>query len=87
MKIKGLIKKAKWEHIECCCVKGDISKSFPLINCDSCKYQRCWDSVPQKDFKINKFDKQGKIIGTKTVNEITLVRGSVEDIIGWEHNF
>jgi hypothetical protein len=89
MKIKGLIKKAKWEHIECCCVKGDISKSFPLINCDSCKYQRCWDSVPQKDFKVNDdiIDKNGKVTKkqTKTVKEITLIRGSFEDVIGWTY--
>ena len=47
----------------------------------------CWKSVPQKDFKVNNdiVDKNGKVTKkqSKTVKEITLVRGSVEDIIGW----
>ena len=48
----------------------------------------CWKSVPQKDFTVNNdiFDKNGKITKkqTRTVKEITLVRGSFEDVIGWK---
>jgi|TARA_R110000796_G_scaffold5817_2_gene21319 hypothetical protein len=89
MKINGLIKKALWENIECCCTKGNITKSYPLIKCDSCKFTECWKSVPQKDFTVNDdiIDiKTGKVTKkqTKTVKEITLVRGDkLEDVIGW----
>tara|TARA_R110000782_G_scaffold99496_2_gene185198 strand:- start:520 stop:795 length:276 start_codon:yes stop_codon:yes gene_type:complete len=89
MKINGLIKKALWENIECCCTKGNITKSYPLIKCDSCKFTEAWESVPQKDFTVNDdiIDiKTGKVTKkqTKTVKEITLVRGDkLEDVIGW----
>ena len=89
MKINGLIKKALWENIECCCTKGNITKSYPLIKCNSCKFTECWKSVPQKDFTVNDdiIDiKTGKVTKkqTKTVKEITLVRGDkLEDVIGW----
>ena len=47
----------------------------------------CWKSVPQKDFKVNDdiMDKKGIVTKkqTKTVKEITLVRGSFEDVVGW----
>ena len=88
MKINGLKKHALWENIKCCCIQGDIEHSYPLLKCDSCKFTECWQSVPQKDFKINddKYDKSGKVIKkqTRIVKEITLVRGSFDDIIGWE---
>ena len=83
MKINGLIKKARWEHISCCCGK-DVIDSFPIKDCLHCKFDQCWKSVPQKDFKINEFDSKGKKIGVKTVKEITLVRGDrYEEVIGW----
>ena len=87
MKINGLIKKALYENIKCICTKGDITKSYPLIKCDSCKFTEAWKSVPQKDFTVNDdiIDKNGKVTKkqTRTVKEITLVRGSFEDVIGW----
>jgi hypothetical protein len=88
MKINGLKKKALWENIKCCCIKGDIEHTYPLSKCDHCKFTECWKSVPQKDFTVNDdiVDiKTGKIIKkqTKTVKEITLVRGSFEDVVGW----
>jgi hypothetical protein len=87
MKINGLIKKARWEHISCCCGK-DVMDSFPIKECLHCKFDQCWKSVPQKDFKVNDdiIDKNGKVTKkqTRTVKEITLVRGSkYQDIIGW----
>jgi hypothetical protein len=88
MKINGLKKRALWENIECKCDKSDISLKFPLVNCDHCKFMKCWLSVPQEDFKVNDDirDKNGKVTKkqTRTVSEITLVRGSLEDIIGWK---
>ena len=53
MKINGLKKVALWESIHCKCHQSDISLKYPLIDCKSCKFQQCWDSVPQKDFKVN----------------------------------
>jgi hypothetical protein len=89
MKINGLIKKAKWESIPCCCIKGDIAHSYPLTRCDSCKFTEAWKSVPKKDFTVDDgiVDiKTGKIIKkqTKTVKEITLIRGSFEDVVAWK---
>ena len=87
MKINGLKKKALWEDIPCCCVKGDIEHSFPVGECRHCKFMQCWNSVPQKDFKVNYdiVDKKGKVVKkeTRTIKEITLVRGSLEDVVGW----
>ncbi len=88
MKINGLKKKALWENIKCCCIKGDVEHTYPLSECKHCKFMQCWQSVPKKDFTVNDdiLDiKTGKIIKkqTKTIKEITLVRGSFEDVIGW----
>tara|TARA_R110000744_G_C19164811_1_gene540916 strand:- start:359 stop:628 length:270 start_codon:yes stop_codon:yes gene_type:complete len=88
MKINGLKKKALYENIKCICTKGDITKSYPLSKCDSCKFREAWLSVPQKDFTVNDDirDKYGKITKkqTRTVKEITLVRDSVESVVGWK---
>ncbi len=87
MKINGLKKKALWENIKCCCIKGDIEHTYPLSECKHCKFTECWQSVPKKDFTVNDYiiDKDGKVTKkqTRTVKEITLVRGSFEDVIGW----
>jgi hypothetical protein len=88
MKINGLIKKARWENIACCCGK-DVMDSYPIKECLHCKFTECWKSVPQKDFTVNDdiIDiKTGKVTKkqTRTVKEITLVRGDkYQDIIGW----
>jgi hypothetical protein len=86
MKINGLIKKARWEHIPCCCGK-EIMDSFPIKDCLHCKFDQCWKSVPQKNFTVNDdiIDKTGKVTKqTKTVKEITLYRGNkYEDVVGW----
>ena len=51
MKINGLIKKARWESIACCCGK-DVIDSFPIKECLHCKFDQAWQSVPQKDFTV-----------------------------------
>jgi hypothetical protein len=88
LKINGLKKKALWENIKCCCIKGDIEHTYPLSECKHCKFMESWQSVPQKDFTVNDdiIDKNGKVTKkqTRTVKEITLVRGSFEDVIGWK---
>ena len=87
MKINGLIKKARWESIACCCGK-DVIDSFPIKECLHCKFDQAWQSVTQKDFTVNDDikDKDGKVTKkqTRTVKEITLVRGDkYQDVIGW----
>lgn len=62
--------------------------SFPIKECLHCKFDQCWKSVPQKNFEFNNdiIDKNGKVTKkqTRTVKEITLVRGDrFQDIIGW----
>jgi hypothetical protein len=89
MKINGLIKKARWENIPCCCGK-EVMDSFPITECLHCKFDQCFKSIPKKDFKVvdNQYDKQGKLIKkqTKTVKEVTLVRGEkYQDVIGWTY--
>ena len=87
MKINGLLKKARWESLDCKCGK-DVMDSFPIKECLHCKFDQCWKSVPQKDFTVNDdiIDKSGEVKKkqTKIVKEITLVRGDrYQDIIGW----
>jgi len=88
MKINNLKKKALWENISCCCKSGDVENSYPLTECNSCKFRECYNSIPKKDFEVNNdiIDKNGKVIKkqTKIIKEITLVRGSVEEVVGWE---
>jgi hypothetical protein len=54
-------------------------KSHPMQSCEACRCKICWDSVPQKSFIVK--DEKGK---DKIINEIKLVRGKNEDVIGWE---
>ncbi len=57
---------------------------YPVVNCEHCRCQECWDSVPKENFEVNEFDDDGNISGTKTVDEITLLRGNkLEDVLGW----
>ena len=87
MKINNSLDVALWEKIPCHCKKDDIEKSYPLMKCEHCRSEECWDSVPQENFKINqiKYDKNGKAAGMekRTIKEITLVRGKFEDVQGW----
>jgi len=89
MKINGLIKKARWEDIPCCCIKDDIEHSHPIGNCKHCKFLESFDSIPKKDFKVNNNEinyETGKVIKkqTKTISEVTLIRGpKYQDVIGW----
>jgi len=86
MKINNSLDKARWEDLPCKCNHNDIEQCYPISECEHCRCQECWNSVPQENFTVNTFDKEtGDVNGTKTVNEITLVRGKkYEDVIGWE---
>jgi|TARA_R110000824_G_scaffold360565_1_gene548317 hypothetical protein len=87
MKINNSLDVARWESLDCKCGK-DVNDSFPIKECLHCSFDQRWQSVPQKDFKVNepemKNDKPtGKTI-TREIKEITLHRGDrYEDVIGW----
>ena len=83
MKINNSLDVALWEKIPCKCDHNSIEKCYPVSECVHCKCEEAWESVPQKNFTINEFDEEGIIIGEKEINEITLVRGKIEDVVGW----
>lgn len=88
MKVNGKLNKPIWKNISCVCVKGDLAHSYPLTECKHCKFQQCEDSLPKENFKINQpiFDKKGNDtdkMESVIIKEVTIVRGSLEDIIGW----
>ncbi len=88
MKINGLIKKARWEYVPCEC-GTKIINSFPIKECLHCKFEQCWKSVPQSNFKVqySVIDKNGKPTSetkTREIKEISLIRGDkFQDVIGW----
>jgi hypothetical protein len=89
LKINNSLDVAKWEKLTCKCNHDDVEQCYPISKCEHCRCQECWDSVPQKDFTVNDdiTDEEGKVTKkqTKTIKEITLVRGhDLEDVIGWE---
>tara|TARA_R110002051_G_scaffold14442_2_gene46752 strand:+ start:326 stop:583 length:258 start_codon:yes stop_codon:yes gene_type:complete len=79
LKINNTRLKALWESIPCICHKESIIESHPIINCEFCRCEIAWNSVPQKSWIVK--DHKGK---DKTIKEITLKRGKNEDVIGWE---
>jgi len=89
MKINNYLDKAKWEDLPCKCDNSSIETEYPIANCEHCRCQECWDSVPKEDFTIIDLDvdDEGNPTGTtheRIVSEITLVRGKkYEDVIGW----
>lgn len=88
MKINNSLDVALWEKITCKCDHSSIETEFPIKNCLHCKCQQAWDSVPKEDFEVQEPDLDEnnnplKTTHSRTVNEITLVRGKVDDVIGW----
>ena len=90
LKINNLKDDSKilWKKMSCTCKKGVIMESHPIKECLHCKYVICEESMPRNSFKVNEIvlDKQGKLtdkVITKEIKEITIVRGSHDDIQGW----
>ena len=73
-KINNLLDSPKYEKLKCKCDNTDIEKQYPILNCLSCKFKENWESVPKESFNH---------LG-KTINEIELVRGKFEDVLGWK---
>ena len=87
MKVNNSLSKARWESIPCDC-GTDIMNSYPIKECLHCKFDECWKSVPQKNFKVKEHEtKDGKMTGKlieKEIKELTLVRGTkYQDVVGW----
>jgi len=80
-KIDNSMDQALWEKIPCICNKGIVMEEHPIKPCEFCRCEIAWKSVPKKEFKI--IDYKGK---EKTINKISLVRGKLDDVIGWGYN-
>jgi len=90
LKINNSLDVARWEKLNCSCVNTSVMTEYPIHKCERCKCKEAWESVPQENFKVNDpiIDKKGVIIETKTrtIQEITLVRGhDLQDVIGWSY--
>jgi len=85
LKINNSLDVARWEKIKCNCNHDSVETEYPIHKCVHCKCQEAWKSVPKKYFKVNDYNSKGKLVGEKTIKEITLVRGhDLEDVIGWQ---
>lgn len=83
LKINNSLDVARWEKLECVCNMNNEVECYPFVKCEHCRCMECWDSVPQNNFTTIELDDDNKEV-TRTVNEITLVRGhDLEDVIGW----
>ena len=82
LKINGLMDKPLWYKMKCTCKKGSVMQEHPVKTCLSCKYTIQEDSMPRNVFKIK--DDKGKEIEIK---EITINRGSHDDIIAWSWSY
>ncbi len=81
MKINNSLDVARWEKLPCSCKVIEI-ECYPFVSCEHCNCQECWDSVPKENFDIIELDDDNKKV-TRTVSEITLIRGKLDSIIGW----
>tara|TARA_B110000014_G_C19828825_1_gene429837 strand:+ start:41 stop:301 length:261 start_codon:yes stop_codon:yes gene_type:complete len=83
MKINNSLDVARWEKLECKCNMNNETECFPFVKCEHCRCQECWNSVPQEDFTVKELDDDKNEV-SRTVNEITLVRGhDLQDVVGW----
>ena len=80
--------KILWKRMSCTCKKGIVMEEYPVKLCLHCKYQQCEDSMPRDSFKVKQpVIENGKIKNhiEKIVKEITIIRGSHDDIVGWTY--
>ena len=90
LKINNLMDNDKilWKKIPCTCNKDDLIQSHPVKICLHCKYEICENSMPRNSFKVldQDYDIKGNPKGKpreREIKEITIVRGSHDDIVGW----
>ena len=77
-----------WKKMKCTCNKEDVMESHPVKICLHCKYEIAENSMPRNSFNVldNVIDKNGEPTGKtklREVKEITIVRGSHDEIQGW----
>ena len=77
-----------WKKMECTCNKYNVMESHPVKLCLHCKYEICEKSMPRQSFKVKEpvLDKNGNPTGkimTREITEITIQRGTHDDIQGW----
>jgi hypothetical protein len=86
LKVNNLPSNPHWKKVLSCTCHG---KELEL--CQHCKYSACEKSIPSNDFKVKEIKKSidkktGKIAmveTSRTVKEITIVKGKHDDVIGW----
>jgi len=84
LKINNSLDVARWEKLKCSCNMEIEVECYPFVKCEHCRCKECWDSVPKEDFQVIDTDKDNKKT-TRTVSEITLIRGhDLQDVIGWQ---
>jgi len=67
--------KKRWEMLTCTC------DSDPL--CNRCDFEAAENSIPTNEFKVKDLLDDGKVGPERTVTKITVLRGSMDDVIGW----
>ena len=85
MKVNGLManEKIRWRKVLVCTCSGKLEK------CQFCRYEIAEKSIPKENFVIkeSKVDKKGKQTGemiSRTIKEITIIRGDHDDVIAWK---
>jgi len=68
-----------WKKMTCTCKKGIVMEEHPVKPCLHCKYTIQQNSMPRKSFIIK--DAKGK---DKVINEISIKRGSHDEVVAWE---
>jgi hypothetical protein len=87
LKINGLMNDDMilWKKLKCKCDKSDIAKSFPLIDCNFCKFGKQEKSMPKDQFDVKWVDDKGKK-HTKQITQLTIDRGEkYQEIRGWTY--
>ena len=82
LKINNSLDVARWEKLPCLCDMNNETKCYPFVSCEHCNFQECWESVQKENFETTELDDNNNEI-KRTVNEITLIRGKLDSIIGW----
>lgn len=83
-----------WKKLKCICAQDpkDVEHRWPMLKtCKFCKYTDCEKSVPREPYYVmtQKFNAKGEKVGkaeSVLITEITIDRGSDDDIRGYIQN-
>jgi len=80
-------KAKKYQKINC-----DHSTPLKEITCFRCKCELGENSIPKQNFRTKVFELDKKtskltntLVDSKLISEITIIRGSFDDVIGWTY--